>query len=252
LFFKFIFPNGCIGFVGKGNFKDNKDIADKFYKKLDEKLSLIPNDIKIYIYIYNLNSDRDSDEFKRIYEDFEEEFGFDGHGNGVELITDINQINVIDIPYVIDAPHVLRALKLNPAIDIIKNKPIVCSLYAYQRFLAVSNDNDIEMLKNKYNMEILTNDEINEKYKNQLLLTFKGNKSFQYDYYKFNFNLDDFLPNVNIIESPNKIIDGVSSVCKVCMKYFFVHQNKNKSKPEIPTNLDICFKCLRCESYNSN
>lgn len=245
LFFKFIVPNACIGFVGRGNFKDNKDTLDKFYKKLDEKLSTIPDDIKIYIYLYNLDYERDSDEFKRIYDDFEDEFGFDGHGNGIELITNINQINVIDIPYIITAPHILRSLKLNPVVDILTNKLIICSLYAYQRFLAVSNDEEVNSFKSKYNMEILPIDEINKKYKSQLILTFKNRNTFTYEYYKFNLNLNGYVSNINIIESPNKIIDGVSSFCKICMKYFFIHRDEDEYENVKSVDVDTCFKCLR-------
>lgn len=235
---KFIFPGGYLTFISKNIINNSRESTDKFYNSLDENLRDLPDNVKIYLMIYNLeNRDRENAEFKELYDEFEEEFGFDRFGAGIELITDISQITIANYPFVIEMPHIIRALKVNPVCDALKKRQIVCDNYAYQRFLAVSEDEDLELLKSKYDFEILGSKELNEKYPFRLSFSFK--KTTNPNYHRFIHCLEGQISNIEMIEKPNKVIHGVSHLCKQCQGFFFIR------KDEDPDERDTCFKCLR-------
>lgn len=235
---KFLFPGGYLTFISKSIINSSRESTDKFYNNLDANLRDVEENVKIYLLVYNLeNQDRKNQKFKELEEEFDQEFGFDSFGGGIELITNINQITVTDYQYVIEMPHILRALKVNPISDIFKDKKLICDDYAYQRFLAVSQDEDIEMLKSKYQIEILETEELNQKYPFRLALSFK--KTTQPNQNRFIHCLEGELKNIETIEKPNKVIYGVSHLCNQCNGYFFIR------KDEDPEQRDTCLKCLR-------
>lgn len=237
---KFYVPGGYISFLSKGILTHSRESTDKFYNNLDQILSDIPKNVKIYLFLHNLeDTSLEGDEYKELYNTFEEEFGLDQFGDGIQLITNFDQIVIKNAPYAVEMPHILRSLKANPIVDIFENEKLICDEYAYNRFLAVSNQEAIDTLNKKYQLEVLETEDMGIKYPFRKALSFKG--STKPSFHRFHFNVSNYLENIYSIEKPLREIQGVSHICVKCNSYYFVRKDEN------PDSRDKCFKCIREE-----